>query len=1097
LYWKSLTTLSSTTAIYHHSGDFTTVAKTDLVLPFGGQISLLSVHCDPAVTQNSQVFTLMINDAATALRCAVSGPNGSDCSDTTNAVTFSAGDDINLRSQGSAANTTVTDCMAVAKLADSAGNPYDSAITWGGGGAAFNGVGGRPVDGNFCGPGNDLDNITECLGANANAPVNAQSAAFIVPVGGTLSGLGVRQSVAVATGDTVTYTVYNVTANRDTGLVVTLNASDLKQTTTTCANDCLVDPGDLLTVRFNRTGTGDTFANRNIAITIDGIGQVNTSRRDSKIGTAATVFGNFHSPWVDTVNTVRNERDGLAKHLAVQVPAPAAADFTVALCYASGSLPRSCTGFASPGYPGLTCTVPAGQQMCSDDAGSFLLNAGDLYTVRIVTEGSTGGPPAYAFALNDIPPPTPTPTETPTSTPTDTPTNTPTDTPTHTPTSTPTNTPTPTDTPTNTPTQTPTNTPTNTPTDTPTPTNTPTATPTSTPTDTPTNTATSTSTPTNTPTATPTNTSSAPTGTPTKTPTSSPTATPTPTFRNLTNCNLGYPATNTTPCPRASTTFNESTVLIAFRPEGSAENATNIQAFYGDEHAILLGASSVNGTPCPIEPTPAAPGCSTGDLATGCSAANDPSGRPLVPSLFVTDITNGDPCTTGTGADCKDWQCGAVPPTPIPPTTLCGTWKSATVSGTTVTVAGDPASNVCPAVGSIGAGMPDPLPPLQTAKLEAGYCSEVIWDMAALQAAGILQPGRAYRLQYMVHDGDQNKTGGDTGQNCVNIAIPLYSPTPTDTPTATPTVTPTPTRTPTNTPTNTPTVTPTPTQTPTRTPTNTPTVTPTRTPTFTPTNTPTVTPTPTQTPTRTPTNTPTVTPTPTATITPTGTPTATNTPVIAFVRDHLRATSTNCTATISLHPAATVNANNTVIVAIAGYTQTGLPASFTCSDNKSNGYTTDVFQQGSAGNSPSVAICHGAVTTSLTTSDSISVAIGGSPSGTCNYNVHVLEFANIKLTSPVDDFSSAASTANGASASSDSIVLSAVDAVVGVIGWKDNAGISGASSPWVNFIDTAVSNNLQAVTQYLITSSSPQAATSTDDNNHRWAAAVVGYLPGP
>ncbi len=35
-----------------------------------------------------------------------------------------------------------------------------------------------------------------------------------------------------------------------------------------------------------------------------------------------------------------------------------------------------------------------------------------------------------------------------------------------------------------------------------------------------------------------------------------------------------------------------------------------------------------------------------------------------------------------------------------------------------------------------------------------------------------LQPGHTYRLQFMVHDGDQNKTGGDVGQACVNVDIP-------------------------------------------------------------------------------------------------------------------------------------------------------------------------------------------------------------------------------------------------------------------------------------------------------------------------------------
>jgi len=35
-----------------------------------------------------------------------------------------------------------------------------------------------------------------------------------------------------------------------------------------------------------------------------------------------------------------------------------------------------------------------------------------------------------------------------------------------------------------------------------------------------------------------------------------------------------------------------------------------------------------------------------------------------------------------------------------------------------------------------------------------------------------LQPGHSYRLEFMIHDGDQNKTGGDSGENCVNLRIP-------------------------------------------------------------------------------------------------------------------------------------------------------------------------------------------------------------------------------------------------------------------------------------------------------------------------------------
>ena len=430
LYWKSLQTLGSTTPMYHHSGDFIVIEKTNFVLPFDGQISQLSVCCEPQVIVNAQVFTLMINGVPTALTCAldVGQADASNCTNTSDTVSFNALDDINMRSQGTAGGTTITDCMVVAQLADSAGSPYDSAITWGGGFAVFDGAGGRPVNGNFCGPGADADNITECLGINANDPVKAQSAAFIVPVAGNLSGLGVRQSIAVATDGTATYTVVNVTANRDTGVVVTLNAGDLKQTTTTCTHDCYVEPGDLLTVRFNYAGSGNTFANRNLAITIDGIGQVSTSRRSNALvpqptvgpgtptPTPLEVYGNYSSPWVDTVNTVRNERDAIARHLAVQVPLPAPAAFTVSVCFTSLTLPRSCLS------TGLTCTVGMGEQTCIDDASSMTLVPGDFYTVQLLNTGGTGGPPAYSFVLNSLP--TETPTETPTEIPTETPTRT-------------------------------------------------------------------------------------------------------------------------------------------------------------------------------------------------------------------------------------------------------------------------------------------------------------------------------------------------------------------------------------------------------------------------------------------------------------------------------------------------------------------------------------------------------------------------------------------------------------------------------------------------------------------------------------------------
>ena len=49
-----------------------------------------------------------------------------------------------------------------------------------------------------------------------------------------------------------------------------------------------------------------------------------------------------------------------------------------------------------------------------------------------------------------------------------------------------------------------------------------------------------------------------------------------------------------------------------------------------------------------------------------------------------------------------------------------------------------------------------------------GYGTEVSWDINSL---GLI-PGHDYRVVFMVHDGDQNKTGGDVGETCTTIHIP-------------------------------------------------------------------------------------------------------------------------------------------------------------------------------------------------------------------------------------------------------------------------------------------------------------------------------------
>jgi Predicted solute binding protein len=246
-----------------------------------------------------------------------------------------------------------------------------------------------------------------------------------------------------------------------------------------------------------------------------------------------------------------------------------------------------------------------------------------------------------------------------------------------------------------------------------------------------------------------------------------------------------------------------------------------IQLFYNDEHAVTLGVRQINvktssgttTTNYPFSSMPSNPGNATNPNvgATEAQGGTDASGRPMYPVLYVTDLSVPPGSTNPLAGD---WQYGG---TGIPPTGIFGTWKAAvkTIDQTknpaavTVTPDADPAVNNW----NLGPGA-DPVP---SGLQNEGYGAEARWDISSLN----LIPGHRYRVYFMVHDGDQNQSGGDSGQANWYFTMPGTAPTPTPTATFTPTSTPTasPTPTATATATATPTATATATFTPTPTPT--------------------------------------------------------------------------------------------------------------------------------------------------------------------------------------------------------------------------------------------------------------------------------------
>jgi hypothetical protein len=211
-------------------------------------------------------------------------------------------------------------------------------------------------------------------------------------------------------------------------------------------------------------------------------------------------------------------------------------------------------------------------------------------------------------------------------------------------------------------------------------------------------------------------------------------------------CDLRYPFSSANPL--TSLDFNENEVLRGFSANPIAANDT-IKVWYNDEEALTLGVRQVivktaggNVTnDYPITPMGSNPGSAlhpqvgATDL-TGDQAGTDVSGRPMFPSLFLTDITSNPNSLAG------DWQSGG---TPIPPHAVFGTWKAVvrkvdqTVSPAKVTVVpdGNPSENDW----DLGSGDPAP-----SGLKNEGYGAEVRWNVSEL---GLI-PGHTYRAQVLI-----------------------------------------------------------------------------------------------------------------------------------------------------------------------------------------------------------------------------------------------------------------------------------------------------------------------------------------------------------
>ena len=214
------------------------------------------------------------------------------------------------------------------------------------------------------------------------------------------------------------------------------------------------------------------------------------------------------------------------------------------------------------------------------------------------------------------------------------------------------------------------------------------------------------------------------------------------------NDNCGYPTSQ----------FNESITLCGITAAGGGSVPATVSAFYADEHALTLGCTTAQYPVSPLNNSPD----QVHYPQLGDPACVDSFNRPLRPVLYVTDVSGDPTCTAG------DLQSGG---TAYDPVAIYGTWKDATeTAGTTqgTPVMADPMQNnwnngAAPAANPVPASIQACTFNQNTAGVSpsSAYTAQVDFEVGLIS-------GHSYRLQVIVHDGDQRR-GGDSGEGCVTF----------------------------------------------------------------------------------------------------------------------------------------------------------------------------------------------------------------------------------------------------------------------------------------------------------------------------------------
>ncbi len=335
--------------------------------PSAGRLRNFYVTCK-SLPLSSQTFTLQVQGVDTLVGCTRSALAMS-CSDTTDIVNFSAGQQIGVRVDPPN-NEVCKISLRVTELDDTA---HNSIVYWNGTGVK------SPGTNSFCGPSR----------SGVDCTASAVDASFIMPAAATLKRIAVHTSANLNAGETHTYSVRNVTTGLSAAPTVTSSLAG--SVSGVCTTNCAFNAGDLVAVNLTVSGT-ETAVIRWITLEFDGIGTIALVGAQRSTNTRYGMWGNS---WLST-----SQGDTVYQ-------SPSAATFRRLYAHSTSgadrSLVRVCVGASNPPpcTNVLACNLaPAADgARCNDQSDAIKVNAGDYFQIQFGPQANAGGSVRASFEI--------------------------------------------------------------------------------------------------------------------------------------------------------------------------------------------------------------------------------------------------------------------------------------------------------------------------------------------------------------------------------------------------------------------------------------------------------------------------------------------------------------------------------------------------------------------------------------------------------------------------------------------------------------------------------------------------------------------------